>query len=39
MSNKDKTPTELVAEGLVYACLTVASMVVFLYAVITYFQE
>lgn len=36
---KDKTPAELVAEGLVYACLTVASMVVFLYAVIMYFQE
>jgi hypothetical protein len=36
---KDKSPSELVAEGLVYACLTVASMVVFMYAVIDYFWE
>jgi hypothetical protein len=39
MNPKDKSPVELLAEGLVYACLTVATMVVFLYIVITYFQE
>jgi hypothetical protein len=39
MNPRDKTPAELIAEGLVYACLTVATMVVFLYAVVTYFQE
>jgi hypothetical protein len=36
---KDKTPVELLAEGLVYACLTVSFLVVFMYGVVTYFWD
>lgn len=39
MSNKDKSPSELLAEGVVYACMTVAFLVVFMYGVVTYFWE
>jgi len=36
---KDKSPAELLAEGVVYACLTVSFLVVFMYGVITYFWD
>jgi hypothetical protein len=36
---KDKSPAELLAEGVVYACLTVSFLVVVLYAIVEYFTD